>query len=219
MIKHKLFLNVIFSLTLMTVFNTPDLYSQSNSAIGLTVEFSAPKGPVEYADRIYFVKLQEDTINIKLDSILQSNFQMDNQIYLTDLEPGKYAIVAIGKKKVLPIYGLTDLTTFFSKELIKENIVTVDSNDFVFIGDYFLTTKMMVSNKKSDDAQLHYFKLITGRKTVPRYMRQVSLDTWFYKAGLENFEVKMTDKNDFYAKALKHFQGTELEEVIRMKKQ
>lgn len=132
----------------MAVINTPDLYCQSNSVIGLTVEFSTPKGPVEYADRIYFVKLQEDTNNIKVNSILQSNFQMDNQIYLTDLEHGKYAIVAIGKKKVLSIYGQTDLTTFVSKELIKENTVIINSNDFVYMGNFTLTAKMMVSNKK-----------------------------------------------------------------------
>ena len=72
MTKHKLILNLIFSLILITVFNTPDLYSQSNSVIGLTVEFSAPKGPVENVDRVYFVKLQEDTNNIKIDSIILS---------------------------------------------------------------------------------------------------------------------------------------------------
>ncbi|MCG6191523.1 hypothetical protein [Maribellus maritimus] len=215
MINHKLLFNLIYSLTLMTVFNTPVLYGQSNSVIGLTVDFKAPKGPAENADRIYFIKLQEDTNNLKVDSVIQSNFQMDNQIYLTDINPGKYAIVAIGKKKILPIYGLTELTTFFSKELVKENIVTVDSNDFVYMGNYSLTTKMMVSNKKSDDIQLHYFKLITGNESVPRYMRQVSLDTWFYKATPENLKIEMTDKHNFLMEALNHFQGLEQNEIIR----
>lgn len=64
---------------------------------------------------------------------------------------------------------------------------------------------------------MHYFKLFTGREKVPRYMRQVSLDTWFYKSGLGNLKIEMTDKNDFYMKALKHFQGLEQEEIIKTK--
>jgi len=217
MTKNKLLFNLIFTLTFLAVFNTSNLHSQSNSVIGLTVEFSAPIGPVENVDIVYFIKLHEDLGNLEIDSVIQTNFQMDNQIYLTDIEPGKYAIVAIRKEKVTPNYGLTDLTTFFSKELIKENTVTVDSNDFVYMGNFSVTTKMMVSNKKYDEAQLHYFKLISGIKRVPPYMLQISLDTWFYRAGLENINIKFNDKRDFYLKALKHFQGLEQEEIIRTK--
>jgi hypothetical protein len=217
MTDNRLQVNVLLSLIVITIFTTTDLFSQSNSVIGLTVDFSAPAGPVENADKVYFIKLQEDTSNLKVDSVILTNFQIDNQIYLTGIESGRYAIVAIGKEKVLPIYGLTELTTFFSEELIKESIVTLDKNDFVYIGNYSLTTKMMVSNKKCDDTQLHYLKLVTGRKKVPRYMRQVSLDTWFYKAGLENLKYEVADKNEFYLKALKHFQGLEQERIIKTK--
>ena len=143
MTDNKIQLYFLLSLIFVSTFTPTKLFSQSKSVIGLTIDFSSPAGPVENADKVYFVKLQEGSSNIKIDSVIQTNFQMDNQIYLTGIEPGKYAIVAIGKEKVLPIYGLTDLTTFFSKELIKENIVTVNSNDFVYMGNYTLTTKMI----------------------------------------------------------------------------
>lgn len=215
MINHKLQVNILLSLVFMTFINLSDLFSQSNSVIGLSLEFSAPMGVIENADKVYFIKLSEDSTIEETKRLFRSNFTMDNQIYLTDVEPGKYTIVALGKEKVLPIYGLTELTTFLSEALIKESVVTVDSNDFVYMGNYSLSTKMMTSNKKSDNIQMHYFRIISGRKRVPRYMRQIFLDSWYYRAALENTEINRSSKNDFYMKALEYFQGLDQEEIIR----
>lgn len=215
--KYKLLSNLFICLTILTVLNLSNLYGQSNSIIGLTAEFITPTPPVELADKVYFIKLQEHTNHFMSDSIIETNFQKDNQIYFKNLEPGKYAVVAIGKRKELPLGGHTELTIFFSKELMQQHVVTVDANDFVFMGNFSINTKKLVSNNKSDQELLHHFRIITGKEQIPKYIKQVADDAWFYEAGIENVEFDKTTEHDFLKKAFIHFQGLKQEQFIKKK--
>jgi hypothetical protein len=192
----------------------PNLYSQSNSVIGLTVEFSSPLGYKQYADTIFLIKLEEDDNILKIKNVVESTFCKDSQIYFTGIEPGNYAIVAVGKKLIVPYRGFTEMTTFFSEELIKENIITVAENEFIYLGHYDIKTKMMLPNKKTDSAQLHFFGIITGESSIPRYLVQTRSINWYYRVRHVNIN-NISNKKDFIKKALEHFQGMEQEEIIK----
>jgi len=214
---NKLFRKVLITGVLITFFNLTGLFCQGNSTIGLTMKFAAPIGPREKAEVVYFIKIEEDSNLLEVKSVIRSTFYEGNQIYLTEVKPGKYAIVATGKEKVVPYYGDVELTVYFSEDLIKKTIVTVNASDFVYMGNYYIKTKMLQPNKDLDKAQLHYYRLITGDLDIPSYLSQTIGTKWHYRGLFKKLENTKTDKNDFIMEALKHFQGMEQEEIIKKK--
>lgn len=203
--RHQRYFYTVLCLVLFTLGTTTVLYSQSKATIGLQVRFKAPAGPLENATTVYFVKLANDSDAIQTKELIASTFIEEDQIYLTDAAPGTYAMVAVGIEKNVPGAGSRTLLTFLSEALVKESMVTVSADDFVYMGDYTLHTKMMTKKRTVDATQYYYFTKLTGKEKIPRYMQQIALDTWFYSADAEDASIDKTQQHLFYENAVTHF--------------
>lgn len=185
-----------------------NVLAQNSSTIGVRVFMQAPFGShIVTAEAVYFIRLYPDTSNLLVDSVFKSDYVIDDHVYIRNIEPGYYAIVAaqLFKQAYDPdFYDSTSLTTFFSIKLIKESIIYVQKNELVYGGSYFLKNRMMTSKRRADDAQLHFFKTITEFKSPLGYFPQIWESAWFYRTNDKKSELVISDKSEFLRKAIDH---------------
>jgi hypothetical protein len=116
------------------------------------------------AEMVYFVKVNEEEDLYYAGHYIQSRFSENDQVYLLNAKPGRYAAVACLVREVVPMTPSKERTTFFSKEVIKLTEVEVPPGTIKFMGQYVVN--QVVSFEEADDAQINYFQLIApGAKT------------------------------------------------------
>jgi len=212
--------------------------SSEMPAIGIAIKIRAPvKIFSSKPNRVYFIKLDEAdsaasaNYLVQSNQLIQSNYVNQNQMYLLNAKPGRYAVVAAfhskstpnipgggspGKSGVSVSVGVnmpseTKYNTFFSKELIKLTEVTVKPGEMVFMGDYVIDQS--TGFKEADDTQSYYLQLIApGAKTG--YMSMAFSGSNYYRGALHEHKRDRQAEMQFLTNALEHLKGTEWVKMI-----
>jgi len=134
------------------------------------------KGPTmlsvsSHATAAFFVKAGESTDVFHSTEFLPSNYAEDDQVYLLNVEPGKYVLIGAFTPKQEGAPNAPELpsaNTYFDQATIKATEVTVEAGRFAFMGD--IVAKTSTGMGHADDAQNFYGDLIgRGMKMEPGF--------------------------------------------------
>ena len=147
----------------------PKAFDHESSAIGISLNMHAHVKIFSVTPEVvFFVKLDKDDKPYNSTEVIQSNYAKDNQFYLLNAAPGRYAAVAAfyHTEKGNPNMPSQDsaFRHYFPKEVVEQSIVTVAPGTFQFMGHYRIETS--VGFDSPDEAQLHYSKLLEPKGTV-----------------------------------------------------
>jgi hypothetical protein len=124
------------------------------------------KGPTVFstsphATAAFFVKEGESTDVFRSAAYQQSDFAKGDQIYLLNVEPGKYVLIGAFTPRVAGAPNAPQLpsaNTYFDEGMIRTTEVTVEAGSIAFMGE--ITVKTSVGMKGADEAQNFYGDLI-----------------------------------------------------------
>lgn len=137
-----------------------DLAQADGAAVGVQLKGVGPLGAMstQTPQQAIFVKLEgEQLIG---EELVRSNFGKDGRLYLLNVRPGSYAVVAAAATQPSPLtYGApVQQVTFFSRELVALTRVEVRAGELAFAGKFEVAMSPAFSG--GDEVQLHYRKLI-----------------------------------------------------------
>ncbi len=115
-------------------------------------------------ETVYLVKLNENDIIISDSMILISNFNYGSQLYLLDVEPGRYIVFAAFEEIIRQQNNgdtFTNYSTYYFPEaMMKLTDATVKKGDIIYLGSYTVDVPFSLSYglNKPDETQSHYCK-------------------------------------------------------------
>jgi hypothetical protein len=144
----------------------------ARGSIGIEVKtlgvFSEPRS---WAYEVYFLRIDSQGDDEERQSLLISNFQLYGQVYLLNVEPGRYVAVGarivdvkwpIGSIKVPPPISFPD-------ELVAQTEVTVDAGKLTFIGKFVGKPQKVKSLKEPPTPrEMHFFELVGEETSSPK---------------------------------------------------
>ena len=164
---RKMILATVFLLVLSSCVSLPpppEPEDSQSAAIGISLMIRAPiKLFFKKTDIVvYFIRLDEE--KGKPDSFLQttlyqSNYTHDNQIYLLNTKPGRYAaVVAFFERTPQPSQQAAEFWTYFSEDLIRHTEITVPPGAIRYMGDFIID--QAAGMKNADEAQDYYHRFV-----------------------------------------------------------
>lgn len=110
----------------------------TRGGIGVTIRVKGPT-PLSVsfnASEAFFVRVEEDADILRAARVLTGRFSERNQVYLLNVEPGKYVVV--GASYVPGKVGTSTFrqrnNVYFNKEMIPATAVTVEAGRIAFMG-------------------------------------------------------------------------------------
>ena len=156
----------------------PPPKAPGTGAIGISVEKHWKKGIdfTEFADKVYFVRLGENTKLEKQTELFHSNFRRGRQVYLLNAKPGRYVVVAVSEALAKPgiTKGLDPLseldqyevvTTYFNKALVMKTEVKVAPERIVVVGDFVVWMENGIAF--GDKTQRHFYQVVNPTVVDP----------------------------------------------------
>ena len=150
----------------------PPRESPEVAVIGASVKLAAPlwRRRAEFA---YFVRLEDADSQIGAKPI-RSNYTRDGYVFLFNARPGRYALVSAGYVVKSQGAGTTTgvgsgvsvgvsvssqntFNTYLPKTVIDNTVVTVESGEWVFMGDIVLDK---TDWDEADEVQHHYYSVL-----------------------------------------------------------
>jgi hypothetical protein len=230
MLKFKHFIIILVFIGLYGCAGTkppPTPLDSQSSIIGICLKTrTSIKIISKQPNLLYFISLNDTDTSYLKDAFIPSNYCKDDQIYLLNAKPGRYAVVAAFKSEQMyypsssPSEGFSvtytppseiKSTTLLSEEMIKMTDVTVAPGSVVFLGAFVVDQSMTFGDP--DKVQAHYVQLISPDSKTG-YFSQAFSGKHYYKGS---FHKKKCDENTeymFLKNALVHFKDTEWESVI-----
>lgn len=137
----------------------PPPRSGNSGAIGIMVETGRAdgKGQPLNSDKVYFIRLRENTELRKQTELYHSNFREGGQVYLLNARPGRYVVVAASVFRTQPgaptALDRVDATydnyridtTYFDEALVLQTTVAVRPDEFSVAGNYAVKTEHSVN--------------------------------------------------------------------------
>lgn len=186
--------------------------------IGVSIKVKGPTmiSVSSHATGAYFVKAGESTDVFHSPDYLPSNYADANQVYLLNVEPGKYVLIAAftPQEQGAPGQTLPSANTYFDQAMIKATEVTVVAGGIAFMGE--IVAKTSTGMGKADGAQNFYGDLIgrgtkmdvgasvavaTGHKPV--YGMSISPGHVTRAGALSSLERSADSERKFWTKAIK----------------
>ncbi|QLC73826.1 hypothetical protein LPB260_24260 [Pseudomonas sp. LPB0260] len=135
----------------------PAISQPSASALVVDLTLNAPVSVfTNKPDQVYFVRVDNQD-GLLQQSIIRSNFVKDGRAYLLNARPGTYAVV--GAFFLPPMQAArSTYTTYFSRAIVEQSVVTVHENQFVVMGRYVVNTSVGLDG--ADETQEHYKNVI-----------------------------------------------------------
>jgi hypothetical protein len=146
----------------------PEPPSPMTSAIGVSVKIRLGVRLFTYRpDVVYFVRLDDTSDGPEAyvgADLKPSNYEKDGQVYLLNVVPGRYAAVGTFKKRGAWWHysGESRSTVLFSADLRRSTEVTVESGQFVFMGDFVVDETR--GKDEADQVAMHLLRLIAERE-------------------------------------------------------
>lgn len=147
-------------------------------AIGISVEKHWKTGIdfTEFADKVYFIRLGDNTKLEKQTELFHSNFHRDRQVYLLNAKPGRYVVVAVSEalgkpgipKGLDPLRELDQyeiITTYFNKALVLKTEVEVAPERIVVAGDFVVWMENGIAF--GDKTQRHFYSVVNDTLVDP----------------------------------------------------
>jgi hypothetical protein len=152
----------------------PNAENPDSAGIGLAVELRAPLGwPTYFAQTAYFARVDGTAVPHSTE-VIASNYARDGRIYLLNVPPGDYAVVAVD----FTVQVLNDppsfYTTYLDRNLMELTRVSVAKGKFSFAGRYLVDMSSNVCEGEADDIQLHYVEVISPGSARCGLLRQLS---------------------------------------------
>ena len=155
---------------------------------------------------VWFIKLNQDQDLLDVEHVLKSNYSKGGQVYLIDIEDGKYAMVGVQVS-----ISHNDYRFYFDKDLVMRTIVEIDEGEFVFTGTWDFTMGSRIGKENKGDAvQQHFFELISGDIKKLSFGNQLLKRLYHFNGGFKDFQRNAQQVDDFKKKALKHFKKARL---------
>lgn len=136
--------------------------------IALSLRAKAQVGPNSVAVQVRFVRLDDDTDLLEVDSLVRSNFFDSKQIYLLNCKPGRYAVVGA-------VMGATMANDEFKLVLDPESImkteITVAAGELVFMGDLLVDVHHKID--RADQTQAHLLRLLEPQQPHQSVMGRI----------------------------------------------
>ena len=131
--------------------------------IALSIKVKGPTilSTTPHATAAFFVKEGESTDVFHSAKYLQSDLAEDGQIYLLNVEPGRYFLIGAFTPREAGAPNapaLPSANTYFDTTMIRATEVTVETGSIAFMGE--ITVKTSVGMKGADAAQNFYGDLI-----------------------------------------------------------
>ena len=136
--------------------DAPDPDPQLGS-IGVKIKAKGPTGisaPV-HAVQVFFVKVEDVSNVLDLSEIVLSNFNRKKQVYLINVEPGKYVAVGTYAESNMDV---PSANVYFDEETIAATEVTVAPGKITFMSN--IVVKVKTGMKKADAAQNHFADIL-----------------------------------------------------------
>jgi len=139
----------------------------------------------------YFVKLR-DRNDVFAFPAVQASYVKGYNVYLLNVEPGFYAVVAASYSQFLP-GGRIDRIAYFPENLIRKTIAEVKPGAISYMGTYEVDMAFMAGFRGADRAQQHYHRQIskgdisTFLSTEKKSVRDAASEKEFFQGAKDDF--------------------------------
>lgn len=184
----------------------PPPFSSSSSIIGVRITTLAPISILWNDSReAFFVKVDSGEAT-QQSTIIRSNYQDGDYVYLLNVEAGTYAVVAgrhFGQNR-------ETFTTYLPEDVIRQSLVTVSEAEVAFLGEFEIQSSTNLG--KMDSAQRHYIGLI---QPGDRGGFSLFSTTYTYRGSLKDADQSPTALERFLRRAEDELAEDGWAEVLR----
>ena len=182
----------------------PGMSNPQSSAIAIDLTLNAPIGVFSNKPaQVYFAKIDNQD-GLLQQQVIRSNFVKDGRAYLLNARPGTYVVVGDFFLPPMQVSKGT-YTTYFSKELVEQTKVTVQENDFIFIGSYVVDDSVGLDG--ADEVQIHYKNILAPAETTGLLGMSFS-GAVHYRGTLRERKVDEQTRTEFFQKAKDDLAGS-----------
>ena len=183
---------------------------------------------------VYFIKLDKRSNIVSYNTVIKSNYNNKECIYLLNAEPGRYAAIAAFEKDApsQPDWqnrgsrASSYNSFYFSTDIIKLSEVEVMPGEISFMGSFTLQKPWSISFSNADEAQLHFSGLLQpdladGEKenSFIKITSGTLCGSADYAVAVSTKELKkdLISELDFLNISLEHFSGNRLQKIFYKK--
>lgn len=132
----------------------PSVEREDSSGIGMAVELRLPLSSSNYsADQLFFIRLDESSTDLS-NQVITSNFAKDGRVYLLNVPPGQYAVVAASFKS-------SDVfIAYFPQSLIDQTRIIVGKREISIGGRFVVDMSLNICPNEADESQIHYAEIL-----------------------------------------------------------
>jgi len=152
---------------------------------------------------VYFARIDGED-GLLQQNIARSNYVKDGRAYLLNARPGTYVVV--GAFFLPPMQAArSTYTTYFSKELVEQSKVTIQENDFIFMGRYVVDTSVGLDG--ADEVQTHYKNVVAPGEATGVFAMSFA-GAIHYRGALRERKSDEQTRSEFFQKAKDDLAGS-----------
>lgn len=142
----------------------PEPQDAERAGVGISLAIRSGLWPLQRVvapDQVYFVRLDSPDPSDPQNPVLPANVVQGNRAYLLNIQPGRYAVVAIREA-----IGTTSVPVFLPADAIRGTAVLVTKGTVSFMGDYVVNIALGL--RDGDPEQAHFVERIGYSASPPK---------------------------------------------------